>query len=316
MLAFTSLAGTAGEGRKDDLEVVPAVDLSRYAGQWYEIARLPNRFQKKCADSVTANYTLRADGSIQVVNRCRKTSGEFTTATGKAKIVDKKTNAKLKVTFFWPFYGKYWILDLGPNYEYAVVGEPGRDYHWILSRTPQIDEALYRQLLAKMQARGFDTTRMLRTAHHAISMSDPRLSASDLHVLTGAPWIGTLTYLDYRTNKRVSIASNLKVSQLKGDATAWVFEYQYPHEPKANSQETVTISAEGGIINGERVTERASLDGKGLRFVTEKSGMDNNKEALFRFTYVISANSFSIKKEVRYVGAEEYIERNQYDWKR
>ena len=167
MLAFTSLAGTAGEGRKDDLEVVPAVDLSRYAGQWYEIARLPNRFQKKCADSVTANYTLRADGSIQVVNRCRKVSGEFTTATGKAKIVDKKTNSKLKVTFFWPFYGKYWILDLGPNYEYAVVGEPSRDYLWILSRTPQIDEALYRQLLAKMQARGFDTTRMLRTAHFA-----------------------------------------------------------------------------------------------------------------------------------------------------
>ena len=170
MIASTTwFAGTAAEGRKDDLEVVPAVDLSRYVGQWYEIARLPNGFQKKCADSVTANYTLRSDGSIQVVNRCRKASGEFTTATGKAKIVDKKTNAKLKVTFFWPFYGKYWILDLGPDYEYAVVGEPGRDYLWILSRTPQIDEELYRQLLARMQERGFDTTRMIRTAHPALS---------------------------------------------------------------------------------------------------------------------------------------------------
>lgn len=169
MIAFTLLAVTAAGSRKDELEVVPSVDLSRYVGQWYEIARLPNRFQKKCADSVTANYTLRKDGSIQVVNRCRKASGEFTTATGKAKIVDKKTNAKLKVTFFWPFYGKYWILDLGPNYEYAVVGEPGRDYLWILSRTPQIDEALYQQLLAKMQARGFDTTRMIRTAQPALS---------------------------------------------------------------------------------------------------------------------------------------------------
>lgn len=169
MIASTLLAGTAASSRKNELEVFPSVDLSRYVGQWYEIARLPNRFQKKCADSVTANYALRSDGSIQVVNRCRKASGEFTAATGKAKIVDKKTNAKLKVTFFWPFYGKYWILDLGPNYEYAVVGEPGRDYLWILSRTPQIDEALYQQLLAKMQAHGFDTTRMIRTAHPALS---------------------------------------------------------------------------------------------------------------------------------------------------
>lgn len=163
MIATTFLAVTATGSRKDELEVVPSVDLSRYVGKWYEIARLPNRFQKKCADSVTANYTLRSDGSIQVVNRCRTASGEFTTATGKAKIADKKTNAKLKVTFFWPFYGKYWILDLGQNYEYAVIGEPGRDYLWILSRTPQMDEALYQRLLAKMQARGFDTTRMIKT---------------------------------------------------------------------------------------------------------------------------------------------------------
>ena len=171
LIAYTGLAATAADNHKSELEVVPAVDLSRYVGQWYEIARLPNRFQKKCADSVTANYTLRSDGSIQVVNRCRKASGEFTTATGKAKIVDKKTNAKLKVTFFWPFYGKYWVLDLGPNYEYAVVGEPGRDYLWILSRTPQMDDALYQRLVAKMQARGFDTMRMIRTAHPSVSAS-------------------------------------------------------------------------------------------------------------------------------------------------
>lgn len=171
-MTSTLLAGTAAGSRQDELQVVPAVDLSRYVGQWYEIARLPNRFEKKCADSVTASYTLRSDGSIQVINRCRKTSGKFTTATGKAKIVDAKTNAKLKVTFFWPFYGKYWILDLGPNYEYAVVGEPGRKYLWILSRTPQIDEALYQQLLAKMQARGFDTTRMIRTAHPTLTAQE------------------------------------------------------------------------------------------------------------------------------------------------
>ena len=157
------LVTIASGDRRKELEVVPSVDLSRYAGRWYEIARLPNRFQKKCADSVTADYALRADGKIQVVNRCRKTSGEFTSAKGKAKIVDKKTNAKLKVTFFWPFSGDYWILDLGTNYEYAVVGDPSRKYLWILSRTPRIDDTLYQQLLAKMEARGFPTDRMIRT---------------------------------------------------------------------------------------------------------------------------------------------------------
>ena len=159
------LAGMAAVERRDELEVVRAVDLSRYAGRWYEVARLPNRFEKKCADSVTATYTLRFDGKVDVVNRCRKANGTYATATGKAKVVDKKTNAKLKVTFFWPFYGDYWILDLGPNYEYAVVGAPNRDYLWILSRTPQLDEQLYQRLLTEMATRGFATDRMIRTSH-------------------------------------------------------------------------------------------------------------------------------------------------------
>ena len=165
LIAMTILGSMAGADRQSALEVVSAVDLSRYTGRWYEIARLPNRFEKKCADSVTATYNLRADGKLEVVNRCRKSNGEYTTAKGKAKIVDKKTNAKLKVTFFWPLYGDYWILDLGPNYEYAVVGAPNRDYLWILSRTPQLDEQLYQGLLAKMATRGFETQRMLRTSH-------------------------------------------------------------------------------------------------------------------------------------------------------
>ena len=158
------IAALALEGRKDELEVVPSVDLTRYVGRWYEISRLPNSFQKKCADTVTANYTMRTNGKIEVINRCRKASGEYATAKGKAKIVDKKTNAKLKVTFFWPFYGDYWILDLGPNYEYAVVGEPSRKYLWVLSRSARMDEALYQQLLQKMAAKGFNTDRMIRTS--------------------------------------------------------------------------------------------------------------------------------------------------------
>jgi len=163
-LASIGFAAVAPEGRQKELEVVQSVDLTRYVGRWYEISRLPNKFQKKCADTVTANYTMRANGKIEVINRCRKASGEYSTAKGMAKIVDKKTNAKLKVTFFWPFYGDYWILDLGPNYEYAVVGEPSRKYLWVLSRSPRMDEALYQLLLQKMAAKGFNTDRMIRTS--------------------------------------------------------------------------------------------------------------------------------------------------------
>jgi len=144
-------------------QVVQSVDLARYAGRWYEIARLPNSFQKKCAGGVTATYELRPDGKVTVINECRKASGEITRAKGKAKVVDKKSNAKLKVTFFWPFYGDYWILDLGQNYDYAVVGDPKRRYLWILSRTPKIDDSLYQKLLAKMAGQGFDTSRMIKT---------------------------------------------------------------------------------------------------------------------------------------------------------
>lgn len=150
----------------------------------------------------------------------------------------------------------------------------------------------------------------------SVLMDKPRLSATDLNVLTGAQWIGTLTYLDYRSNKKVSIASNLKVSQPKADEPAWVFEYEYPDEPKANGRETVTISEDGTTLNGERLVEKTELAAKELRFVTEKSGVDNNKKALFRFTYLISPTTFSRKKEVRYEGTEEYLERNQYNWKR
>jgi len=167
----TAAVGFSTDNKKmEELQVVPSVDLSRYAGRWYEIARLPNKFQKKCAGGVTATYELRSDGKVKVINECRKASGEITRATGKAKVADKKTNAKLKVAFFWPFYGDYWILDLGPNYEYAVVGEPKRRYLWVLSRTPQIDEALYNQLLANMAKRGFATERMIRTTQ----LSEPQ----------------------------------------------------------------------------------------------------------------------------------------------
>lgn len=144
----------------------------------------------------------------------------------------------------------------------------------------------------------------------------PKVKTKDLQRLTGRQWTGTLTYADYRTNKKVSISSNLTVTRSATDKLSWVFEYQYPDEPKANSTETVTISSDGTTIDGEKVVERTRLAGDTLRIVTEKTGPDNNKNALFRFTYVLSAMSLSIRKEVRYEGEAQFFERNQYSWKR
>ncbi|MDD2337834.1 MAG: lipocalin family protein [Geobacteraceae bacterium] len=141
-------------------KTVPRVDLSRYMGSWYEIARYPNNFQKECRAS-TASYTLKEDGRVAVVNRCRSKAGTKE-ARATAKVVDHTTNAKLKVSFFWPFYGDYWILDLGEDYDYAVVGTPDRKYLWILSRTPEMEATLYDNLLVKIQALGFDPAHLLK----------------------------------------------------------------------------------------------------------------------------------------------------------
>jgi apolipoprotein D and lipocalin family protein len=147
----------------NQLEVVPHVELKRYLGKWYEIAHLPARFQEGCNDT-TATYTLSEDGSIRVLNECRK-DGEVKQAKGKAKVVDKNSGAKLKVTFFWPFYGDYWIIDLGEDYDYAVVGAPNRKYLWILNRTPQMDDRLFSQLVESAKSKGFDVSNLIKTSH-------------------------------------------------------------------------------------------------------------------------------------------------------
>lgn len=144
----------------------------------------------------------------------------------------------------------------------------------------------------------------------------PRVRPEDLRRLTGARWTGTLTYTDYRSARRISIPSNLTVSEPAGDGTSWVFEYEYPKEPNANDRQTVKLGEDGKVLDGETVIERASLDGGALKVVTEKRGTDNDRAALFRYTYLISASSFSVKKEVRYEGAEEFFERNVYSWSR
>ncbi len=144
-----------------ELLTVEHVDINRYMGAWHEIARFTQSFEKGLVN-VTATYTLLPNGKVDVLNSGHKgtVNGKLKTAHGKAKIADKKTNAKLMVTFFWPFYGDYWIIDLGKNYEYAVVGEPGRKYLWILSRTKEMDKEVYNQIIEKLKSVGYDTSRL------------------------------------------------------------------------------------------------------------------------------------------------------------
>jgi apolipoprotein D and lipocalin family protein len=156
---FAAISASAGDA---PLATVPHVDLPRYLGRWYEIARYPNRFEKQCDRDVTATYSLRPDGRITVLNACIMQDGRRNEAQGWARIADPATNAKLRVTFFWPFFGNYWILELGANYEYVVVGEPGRKYLWILSRTPQMSDAQYRDITSRLAAKGYDANQLLR----------------------------------------------------------------------------------------------------------------------------------------------------------
>lgn len=147
------------------LQVAPSVDLARYAGKWYEIARFPNRFQRHCASDVAATYSLRPDGKITVLNECRKADGELKSAKGTARVADSKgPNTKLKVTFFWPFSGDYWILDLDPGYRWVLVGEPSRKYLWILSREPQMPQNEYDRLVEVARRQGFQVELLKRTA--------------------------------------------------------------------------------------------------------------------------------------------------------
>ncbi len=163
-LICAARAAAAGPDERPPLETVPYVDIQRYLGTWYEIATIPQRFQKGCT-AVTATYSLNKDGTISVVNACRKGAldGPRKSVRGKAWVVDKKTNAKLKVRFFWPFSGDYWVIGLDADYRWAVVGHPGRNYLWVLSRTPQMEEALYREILELVQSRGYDLGKIQRT---------------------------------------------------------------------------------------------------------------------------------------------------------
>lgn len=169
VLASTLHDADAHAQTQAPVRTVPQVVLDRYVGEWFEIARFPNRFQRQCRGDVRASYARRADGRIDVVNRCRTADGQ-TEARGVARVVDQQTSAALKVRFapawlsFLPFvWGDYWIIGLAPDYTWAVVGDPGRSYLWILARTPRLDDQSLELARAAARRNGFDVDRLVPT---------------------------------------------------------------------------------------------------------------------------------------------------------
>ena len=175
LLVLCAVTSLSQNKSTQPLEVVPSVDLSRYVGTWYEIARLPFKYQSQCVGDVTATYTLLEDGTMKVVNRCRKQNGEIDEAVGRAKRAsDDGPNTKLKVRFapaflsFLPFvWGDYWVIDLAPDYSYAVVGEPDRKYMWVLSRTPSMEETVIQGILDRAKQKGYNLTDLVKTKQTA-----------------------------------------------------------------------------------------------------------------------------------------------------
>jgi apolipoprotein D and lipocalin family protein len=161
-LTFLAIPQEASSEEDALSPVIPVdkVDLERYAGRWYEVAKIPNRFQKGCARGTTAEYSLREDGRITVVNRCYQDNGDPEEARGVARIEDPASNARLKVSFVsflgWrPFWGDYWVIGLDEDYRWAIVGTPDRKYGWILSRTPTLNEDALAEIFAIIERNGY-----------------------------------------------------------------------------------------------------------------------------------------------------------------
>jgi apolipoprotein D and lipocalin family protein len=162
----TLLAAERG-ARAAPVTPIPSLDVPRYMGVWYEIAKFPNRFQSKCASDTTAHYSLQPDRTVQVINRCRRADGTVIDAVGAARQLGGPTSPTLKVRFaprwlsFLPFvWGDYWVVDLDPDYQLAAVSEPGRDYLWILARTPTVSRQVYSALLDRLERQGFDLSKL------------------------------------------------------------------------------------------------------------------------------------------------------------
>lgn len=157
-----------------DLVTVEKVDMVRYAGTWYEIARLPNKLQAECAGDVTTSFRLRGMRTYDIETRCRRADGSQEVDVGIARVQDPATNAKMEWRFlplalaWWPFaWTDYWIVDLAPDYSWAVAAVPTREAMWILARKPELDAATYDRLVAKARAMRFETGKLIRTRHSA-----------------------------------------------------------------------------------------------------------------------------------------------------
>ena len=153
-------------------EPIERLDLDRYLGKWYELAKYPNRFQKQCVSDTTASYAIAEDGRIEVLNRCRTDSGEFEEAEGVARLVGEAGSPKLKVRFapawlsWLPMvWGDYWVIDLDEAYTLVAISEPSREYLWILARDPDVTEQWIDALIARLTERGFDPERIVRSTH-------------------------------------------------------------------------------------------------------------------------------------------------------
>jgi len=156
-----------GQGNDVAVNTIPSLDVQRYLGAWYEIAKYPNWFQRKCLSNTKAVYSARADGTLKVLNSCVTADGQVSEAEGAAKQIGVKDSPKLEVRFapawlsFLPMvWGDYWVIDLDPQYQVAVVSDPRREYLWVLSRTPQLDKKVYEDTLVRMQAQQFDVRKL------------------------------------------------------------------------------------------------------------------------------------------------------------
>jgi len=173
LLALGAAAGAAlaaGQSAPSPVTPIPSLDVPRYMGTWYEIARYPNRFQKNCAGSTTATYRLRPDKTVEVINRCRRADGRLDEAIGSARQLGAPDAPTLEVRFApeWlsllpMVWGDYWVIDLDPDYQLAAVSDPRRKYLWILSRTPTVPDETYQALLERLARQGFDLGKLQAT---------------------------------------------------------------------------------------------------------------------------------------------------------
>jgi apolipoprotein D and lipocalin family protein len=143
---------------------VSALDLNRYSGKWFEISKLPIKFQRQCVGNTTTTFsTMKADGEMEVLNRCLQKSGKFDELRGQAKVITAGANSKMKMSFDSFSSDSYWVVDLDPNYQYAVVGNPDRKYLWILSRTPKMDDGVYQNILRRVETMGYNPNKLVKT---------------------------------------------------------------------------------------------------------------------------------------------------------